>query len=157
MFEIIIFFILQFVNVVLSTLRSILMVKATKHVSAFMNAFSYTFYSGIVKMMTGQTMGVVLIVTFLTNIFGVYFASWILEKFHKDKLWKIEVTFSKNYIDETIFKSWKTFTNLPFNYIDIGNYYIVNFYCMTQNDTLNARRLIETYKGKYFISESKNF
>ena len=68
------FFGLQLVNVVLSTMRSILTVKASKHVAAIMNAISYTFYSAVVKLITSQDMYVVCAVTFVTNIIGVYIA-----------------------------------------------------------------------------------
>ena len=34
-------------------------------------------------------------------------------------------------------------------------YYIVNFYCATQNESAIAKEFIEKYNGKYFASESK--
>lgn len=72
MWSIVLFFILQFVNVVLSIMRSVLTVKANKHISVIANTVSYTFYSAIVKLMTGQDMWVVIAATFVTNILGVY-------------------------------------------------------------------------------------
>ena len=80
----ILFFTLQFINVVLSTMKTVLTVKANKHVAMLINTITYTFYSGVVKLMTGQDMVVVLAVTFLTNVIGVYIAMFILEKAKKD-------------------------------------------------------------------------
>ena len=76
----IIFFTLQFINVVLSTMKTVLTVKANKHIAMLINTVTYTFYSGVVKLMTGQDMVVVLAVTFLTNVIGVYIAMFILDK-----------------------------------------------------------------------------
>ena len=61
-----IFFLLQFINVVLSTMKTVLTVKANKHVAMLINTVTYTFYSGVVKLMTGQDMFIVLAVTFIT-------------------------------------------------------------------------------------------
>jgi hypothetical protein len=69
-----IFFGLQLINVILSTIRSIVTVKASKHTAAFINAISYTFYNGIVKLLTGQEMWVILSTTFITNIIGIRIA-----------------------------------------------------------------------------------
>ena len=44
---------------------------------------------------------------------------------------------------------------LQYNYIDLEKYYIVNFYCATQNESAIAKEFIEKYNGKYFASESK--
>ena len=73
-----IFFLMQFINVVLSTMKTILTVKANKHVAMLINTVTYTFYSGVVKLLTEQPMVIVLAVTFLTNMIGVYLALYIL-------------------------------------------------------------------------------
>ena len=85
--SIVLFFVLNLINVVLGTMRSILTVKSTPFVSMIINTVSYTFYSGIVKLVSGQDMIVVLATTALTNIIGVYIARFILDKAKKDKLW----------------------------------------------------------------------
>ena len=83
--SIILFFVLNLINVILGTMRSILTVKSTPFVSMVINTVSYTFYSGIVKLVSGQDMAVVLITTALTNIIGVYIAQFILNKTKKDR------------------------------------------------------------------------
>jgi hypothetical protein len=77
-----IFFLMQFINVVLSTMKTILTVKANVHVAMLINTATYTFYSGVVKLLTDQPMVVVLVTTFVTNIVGVYLAMYILKKRH---------------------------------------------------------------------------
>jgi uncharacterized protein YebE (UPF0316 family) len=88
---IIIFFIITLVNVILSTVKSILTVKASRKVAALINAIAYGFYAMVVKQMATVSTSIVVIVTVLCNLIGVYFSMWLLEKFKKDVLWKITV------------------------------------------------------------------
>ena len=88
---IIIFFIITLVNVILSTVKSILTVKASRKVAALINAIAYGFYAMVVKQMATVSTSTVVIVTVLCNLIGVYFSMWLLEKFKKDVLWKITV------------------------------------------------------------------
>lgn len=88
---IIIFFIITLVNVILSTVKSILTVKASRKVAALINAIAYGFYAVVVKQMATVSTSTVVIVTVLCNLIGVYFSMWLLEKFKKDVLWKITV------------------------------------------------------------------
>ena len=93
-----VFFTMQFINVILSTMKTILTVKANKHVAMLINTVTYTFYSGVVKLLTEQSMVVVLAVTFLTNVLGVYIAMFILEKARKDVLWKISTVLHRQKV-----------------------------------------------------------
>lgn len=89
--QIIVFAIITLVNVVLSTAKSILTVKATKEVAALINAISYGFYAMVVKQMSTVSLEVVIVVTVIANLIGVYFSMWTLDKFKKDVFWKITV------------------------------------------------------------------
>lgn len=90
--DLMIFVIIQFLNVIISTIKSILTVKGGKTTAAVINAVSYTFGAVVTKLLTQQSFGVVICVTLLTNIVGVYLAKVILEKFQKEKLWTIMTT-----------------------------------------------------------------
>ena len=149
-----IFFLLQFINVVLSTMKTVLTVKANKHIAMLINTITYTFYSGVVKLMAGQDMIIVLAVTFLTNVIGVYIAMFILEKSKKDVLWKIEVTIPKNDFDIFFQESEKL--DVPFNYIDIDKYYLFNYYSKTQMESKVIKEMLNQFNVKYFVIESKN-
>lgn len=150
----ILFFVLQFINVILSTMKTVLTVKANKHIAMLINTVTYTFYSGVVKLLTEQDMLIVLAVTFLTNVLGVYIAMFILEKAKKDLLWKIEVTIPKSEMVE--FYSDAKALNIPFNYVDIEKYILFNFYSATQDMSVDLKRMLKKYNVKYFVMESKN-
>lgn len=76
---------------VLSTAKSILTIKATRKVATLINAISYGFYAMVVKQMATVSLEVVVIVTILANLVGVYFSMWMLDKFRKDVFWKITI------------------------------------------------------------------
>lgn len=88
---IIIFFIITFINVLLSTTKSILTVKSSRGVAALINAISYGFYAMVVKQMANVSTEIVIIATVICNLIGVYFSMWLLDKFKKAVLWKITV------------------------------------------------------------------
>ena len=149
-----IFFLMQFVNVVLSTMKTILTVKANVHVAMLINTATYTFYSGVVKLLTDQPMVVVLAVTFLTNVIGVYIAMFILERAKKDVLWKIEVTVPKEEMEDVMIDAKAL--DIPFNYVDIEKYVLFNFYSATQEVSAELKKMLKKHNAKYFVIESKN-
>ena len=150
----ILFFTLQFINVVLYTMKTVLTVKANKHVAMLINTVTYTFYSGVVKLLTEQNMVVVLAVTFLTNVIGVYIAMFILERAKKDVLWKIEVTVPKEEMEDVMLDAKAL--DIPFNYVDIEKYVLFNFYSATQEVSAELKKMLKKHNAKYFVIESKN-
>lgn len=146
-----IFFLMQFINVVLSTMKTILTVKANVHVAMLINTATYTFYSGVVKLLTDQPMVVVLVTTFVTNIVGVYLAMYILKKTRKDVLWKVEVTV-KNEVAEELHNRM---ADVPHSYIEVGKNTLFNFYCDTQKESAKVKEIVKHYNAKYFVAESK--
>ena len=151
----VLFVILNLINVILGTMRSILTVKASPTVAMLINTISYTFYAGIVKMTSGQSMAIVLITTALTNVIGVYIAKWLVSLKHKDKLWVVDVTTKKSNRynlanDLSIFK-------IQFSVFNINNSNLVNFriYSYTQLDSKRIKRVLDRYNVKYNITETK--
>lgn len=155
MYAIIIFFILNLINVILGTMRSVLTVKSTPLVAVIINTLSYTFYSGIVKMTGEQAMAVVLATTALTNIIGVWVAKVLLNKMRKDKLWRF--TISVRYDDMGDFAKELTATNLPFGWSMHGKWVTYDVYAETQNESLVIKDLCRKYNAKVFVSESLDY
>lgn len=154
---ILIFAIATIINVTLSTVRAITTIKCGKWASATMNALCYGFYPLIV-MLTAKdtvTIWVNMGITALANFVCVWLIKYVEEKARKDKLWKIESTFAhkENFIHNL--KVWAEIEHIPYNYIDIDKYYVVNFYCATQNQSALVKDFITRFNGKYFVSESK--
>src|SRR5699024_10697866 len=89
----IIFIVLNAVNVVIQTIKSICTIKSSKMVAALVNAIAYGLYTVVVVYMVCELplLWKVVIVG-VCNFVGVFIVKWIEEKARKDKLWKVEIT-----------------------------------------------------------------
>lgn len=150
-----IFIILNVLNVIIQTAKSLLTVKGSKIVAAVSNAVAYGLYTIVLIYMTCDlNMWLKAFIVAICNLIGVYIVKVIEEKMKKEKLWKIEATVYKAY-KENIIEDLKK-ENLPFNYIDgIGKYIVVNIFCETQKQSRLAKKILCTNKAKFFVSESK--
>lgn len=156
----ILFIILNIVNVSLSTAKSILTVKGGKLTASCMNAISYGFYTiVIIYMVADFPLWEKVTVVAITNLIGVYIIKLIEEKMKKDKLWKVEATILIEDLDEIIQlineQKNKEDIDLSYNYININKYYLFNFYCPTQKESSIAKEILNKCNAKYFVSESK--
>lgn len=148
------FFVLNLINVVLGTMRSILTVKSTPFISMVINTVSYTFYSGIVKLVSGQDMAVVLITTALTNIIGVYIARFILDKCRKDKLWRITATIPNSLSGEIELLTKKLGEKDIKSVVYVGEgVKLIDIYSKTQGESIVVKEILEPLKVKYSIVE----
>jgi len=145
------FIILNILNVIIQTVKSIATIKCGKATAAIINAFAYGLYTIVtVYMLCELDLWLKAVIVALCNLVGVYVVKLIEEKSRKDKLWKIEATFNKEYLEE-IHNS----VGISHSYIDIGNHVIFNFYAENQRQSLIVKDIIQKYNGKYFVSESK--
>ena len=145
------FIILNIANVIIQTIKSIVTVKGGKGIAAIVNAITFALYTVVtVYMMCDLPLLWKAGIVGLCNLVGVWVVKFLEEKARKDKLWKIEATFDKEYLD-TIHNS----VGISHSYIDIGNKVIFNFYAENQRQSLIVKDVIQKYNGKYFVSESK--
>lgn len=152
------FIVLNIFNVIIQTVKSIVTVKCGKTIASVVNAIAYGLYTVVtVYTMCDLPLITKALVVAVCNLIGVYVVKWFEEKARKDRLWKIEATFGKseNIIEKL--KAWEEICEVPFNYIDLDKYVIVNFYCPTQKESKLTKEFIEFNNGKFFISETKNF
>lgn len=151
----ILFIILNVVNVIFQTIRSLATVKCGKWTAAFINAITYGVYT-IVLVYTVCELPLFLKagIVALCNLIGVYIVKLIEEKARKDKLWKVEATVRVSTEMAGLIERAKL-RKLSFNYVDAGEYVIFNFYCPTQRESAEVKQLLDEYQAKYFVSESK--
>lgn len=151
-----VFILLNIVNVILQTAKSIATVKCGKWGASIMNAVAYALYTVVVVYMNADGLGIFwkMIIIGLANLVGVYVVKVMEEKNRKDKLWKVEATIPNEkvvVIDDELVK-----IGIPHNWLPTsGNYSIFNIYCATQKESHNAREILNKYGAKYFVSESK--
>lgn len=151
----IIFIVLNVINVVIQTIKSIATVKCDKVVAAIINAVAYGLYTIVtVYMLCELPLAWKAFIVAMCNLVGVYVVKYFEEKAKKDKLWKVEATVSAQYAERL--HNELSAVKLSHNYIDkIGKYVIFNVYCETQADSIEAKKLLDYYHAKYFVSESK--
>jgi hypothetical protein len=149
------FIILNVVNVVIQTVKSIATVKCGKVAAAVINAVAYGLYTVVtVYMMCELSLGLKALIVGLANLVGVYIVKLIEEKSRKDKLWCVQATIPLE-VAEKVKHDLKA-NCLPHNYIDIEKYYLFNVYCENQEQSTVAKVILDYYNAKYFVSESKN-
>lgn len=143
------------VNVILSTVKSILTVKGGKLSASFINALTYGFYSYVIVLTSADGMPIWLkmAITAICNFVGVYLVKWIEEKARKDKLWKVELTVPTKYTNTIDFD----LHDVPHSYIELSDKHtLFNFYCATQKESAKVKAIANQYEAKYFVAESKN-
>ena len=149
------FVLLNIANVIIQTVKSIATIKCGKTAAAVVNAMAYGLYTIVTVYMLCELplwwkAGIVA----LCNLVGVWVVKYFEEKARKDKLWKVEVTIPAEQAPQML-EDCKYY-GLTYNYVDIEKYFLFNFYCPTQQDSLNVKKLLQIYDAKYFVSESKN-
>ena len=149
------FILLNILNVIIQTVKSICTVKCGKGIAAVVNAVAYGLYTIVtIYMLCDLDLYVKAGIVALCNLVGVYVVKLIEEKSRKDKLWKVEMTV-RNYNTEKLSNTLKD-VDSPFNYIDgISKYTIFNVYCATQKQSATVRKIGEECKAKFFVSETK--
>ena len=143
------------VNVILSTIKSILTVKGGKFSASFINAITYGFYSYVIVLTSADGMSIWLkmAITAVCNFVGVYLVKWIEEKARKDRLWKVELTVPTKYTNTIDFD----LHDVPHSYIELSDKHtLFNFYCATQKESAKVKVIANQYEAKYFVAESKN-
>lgn len=149
------FIVLNIINVVIQTVKSIATIKCGKLVAAIVNAVAYGLYTVVVVYMVCELpLWFKVLVIAVANLIGVYVVKWVEEKNRKDKLWKVEATIEKADFDKI--KDTAKSLGLSYNFVDIKKYYLFNFYCPTQKESEMVKGLLNSVNAKYFVNESKS-
>lgn len=150
-----IFIILNVVNVVIQTIKTIVTVNGTPFAAAVINAVTFAIYTVVVVFMNADGLGVFwkAVIIGVVNFIGVYVVKLIEVKNRKDKLWKVEATVPREVALDLVRKLKAN--DLPYNYVDINKYYLFNVYCATQAQSAKVKEVLNLYNAKYFVSESK--
>ena len=149
------FIILNIVNVIIQTVKSLATVKCGKTMAALINAIAYGLYTVVVVYtVCDLPLWLKVVVVGACNLVGVFVVKWGEEKARKDKLWKVEATIDRADFD--INKELLDLFKVPHNYIDIGKYVILNFYCATGKQSETVKSLLNEMNAKYFVAESKS-
>ena len=149
------FIILSIINVVFSTIRSIVTINGTKLSASLLSGAYFAFYNVMmIYTVADFPMWQKCLITFICNVVGVWLVKWGEEKARKDKLWKVEATVKPQFAKHII--EYCQLTEIPFSYINVEKYILFNFYCATQKESAIVKHLLDKYHAKYFVAESKS-
>ena len=139
---VIVFVVCSLINVILSTLKTLIMVNAGEKMSIVINAVCYGFYTLVVKQLSSVDYATAVIVTILANIVGVWISYRIMNLFTKDKVWRITATLkSKKEFDDCIEQLQKY--NIGFTPIEKTN--SIDIYSYNQKESA----IIVSVKGRW--------
>lgn len=147
---VILFCICSLVNVILSTLKTLIMVNAGEKMAILINAVCYGFYTFVVKQLAEVDYATAVIVTILANIIGVWISYRIMDLFKKDKLWRITATLKNQKEFQECIENLKKY-NIGFTPIEKTN--SVDIYSYNQKESAIVKNILSNYNHKYFIQE----
>ena len=149
------FTLLSIVNVVFSTVRSLVVNNGNKVWASLLSGAYFAFYNIMMQYTVADfPMLEKCAITFICNVVGVFVVKWGEEKARKDKLWEVRGTLTTPINCVAVCKDLDK-ANIPYNYIDVNKYIIFNCYCATQADSAKVKKILNDWEMKYFVSESK--
>ena len=152
MFLLVGFIIATLINVILSTLKSVITVKGGRVLASVVNAIAYGFNTVVIKSISNVDLWVAVVVTMISNLIGVYIALTISKKFEKERLWKITVTVSSD--DVKSFKGDLHSEDIPFITYETSydKYKVVDIFSQNKQESKKVRNIISNYNVKYTIN-----
>lgn len=149
------FVILSILNVVFSTIKSIVTIKSSPLCASLVSALYYSYYNIVlIYTVADFPLWQKVLVTFACNLVGVYAVKWAEVKTRKDRLWEIRGTIKSLKDADECVELLKA-ADIPFNYIDVTKYVIFNCYSATQEDSVKIKTIFEKCNAKYFATEGK--
>lgn len=147
---IVVFIICSLVNVILSTLKTLIMVNAGRGSAIIINAVCYGFYTLVVKQLTSVDYVTAVTVTIFANIVGVWISYKIMDLFKKDKIWRITVTLKTK---QEVVKCIEQLTKYQIGFTIIENTNSIDIYSYTQEESSIIKNILNNYNHKYFVQE----
>ena len=154
--EIILFIILQVVNVILSTIKSIVMIRGNKWASIICNTIYYSFYTLVIKQLTKiDNIYILTGVTAGANFIGTWIGMTILEKIRKTELWRISTTVKKELLSEyknALLEAKIKFISYETTWED---YSVVDIFSESKDQTKTIKNILTTYHLSYNLHHLK--
>ena len=148
------FIILNIINVIMQTVKSIATLKCGKGIAAIVNAITFALYTVVtVYMMCELPLILKAIVVGLCNLIGVYIVKFCEEKARKDKLWLVKITIPMEFSEQA--KSLLKQANISHIYYDLHKYFVFDTFCEKQEDTFKVTEICKLCNGKAFATENK--
>lgn len=150
--DLIIFFSIQLFTVILSTLKTIWTIDGSRLRASIINAIAYTFGAVITKLITKQSFEVIIIITMLSNLIGVYIAKIIIDKSKKERLWTIS-TVILDVDTENIENLLKT-RSLQYTLIKAENRMFLTVFSHSKGESILTKEILDKFNLNYITTET---
>lgn len=141
----IIFILLSIVNVIFSTIKSIVTIKSGPWVASIVSALYYGYYNIVlIYTVADFPLWQKVVVTAGCNLVGVFVVKYGEVKARKDKLWKVELTVPTKYkdaIDEL---------GVPHSYIELSDKHTFQFLLRYTNRKRKSQSYCQPVRSKIF-------
>ena len=153
------FVILNFVNVLINTARSLTTVKGGKWVASVMNAFCYGYYTVIIVITATYEMPLLMkcIAVAIVNFIGVFTIKFCEEKMQKEKRWVFLATakIENNAIVEVAKKLKALEIKLLYTEVIADELYSLQIFSNTRKESEMITAILENYNIKFSAIETK--
>ena len=150
------FVILNFVNVLINTARSLTTVKGGKWIASLMNALCYGYYTIIIFITATYEIPLVLkiIAVAIVNFIGVFTIKFCEEKIQKEKLWVYNIIGINTEIEEKI-RTFLNNTNVKYYSEELdNNYWTMAIFSETQKESALINSILNNYSVKFYAVET---
>lgn len=153
--EIILFIVLQIVNVILSTIKSIVTIKGSKWGTIIANTVYFGVYTAVLKQLTTiDNLFVLVIITMAANFIGTWIGIVVTEKLRKADLWTIKTVVKIEYIKD--YK--KALNEANIKYISYQTTWdectAVDIFSESRNESKTIKKILDRFNAKYSIHTS---
>ena len=154
--EILLFIILQVVNVILSTIKSIVMIRGNKWATIIANTIYFGIYTAVIKQVASiDNIWLLIGVTMAANFIGTWAGLNMTEKMRQADLWTIKTVVKIEYIKE--YK--KALNEANIKYISYqttwDEYTAIDIFSENRSQSKVIKEILETFNAKYSIHTSR--
>lgn len=153
------FVVLNFINVLVNTARSITTVKGGKWIASIMNALCYGYYTVIIVITATYEMPLIMkcIAVAIVNFIGVFTVKFCEEKMQKDKKWVFFATakIANNAILDVATKLKTLDIKLLYTIVIPNELYSLQIFSNTRKESEMIEAILKNYNIKYSAIESK--
>ena len=139
----------------LNTIKTIITVNGTRGRAALSSAICYGFYALIIQQIAGTSLAVAIIVTFITNLIGVYISVLILDKLKKQHIWKYTITTADERVKTALNTNEIGYTLNEVIYKD-KKLYSIEAFSNSRADSQLIKGILDTYRCKYCVTDTMN-
>lgn len=152
------FVILNFINVLINTARSLTTVKGGKWIASLMNALCYGYYTVIIVITATYEIPLTLkiIAVAIVNFIGVFTIKFCEEKMQKEKFWIYNATAKMSNKDLLDVVALLKYAKIKLVYSKVADeLYTLQIFSNTQKESEMITSILNNYSIKYCAIETK--